>query len=326
MREYYFANVKVNMEDQIKVPDDWQKFQGEQPWETEIFLRSSKETPRIPEKDVKAFGGIFAAEREGRILFAERQGKIGLSKKLQEAGAILAAAKESEVAKEPETAKESETMKGSEMTKLQRKAEENQTEKPVFLARLSSGDEYRDNLLYGGKDQPADIRYVHNVIEALLPFHGGSIVHASCVKVRDQALLFCGPSGMGKSTQARLWETYRGTYMLSSDAPAVLLTPTGARAYGMPWDGSDHIITQESAPVAAVIRLRQGPENEIRPMDSSEAYQTLLAQGHLPMWDQEAMLLEMTVLKKLASAIPFYELSCRPDSGAVELAEQTVFG
>ena len=175
----------------------------------------------------------------------------------------------------------------------------------------------------GSRDEIFSV--IHTAVDASLPLHGGSIIHASCIVYQGKAILFCGPSGMGKSTQAKLWEDSFDCYMISSDAPAVLLEDGGAVAYGMPWDGSDQIMVQESAPVAAIIELEQAKENSIRAMEEREAYQRLLQQGHLPLWEQNILMKEMHVLKEMAGRIPFYHLACRPEKAAAELVEKTVF-
>lgn len=201
--------------------------------------------------------------------------------------------------------------------------------KNIKSALWISGD-YREIISYGVWDEhriygEKALDYMRVFFDAVLPVNGGSIVHASCVKYKGQCVLFCGPSGMGKSTHARQWEKRFHAPMLSSDAPAVFLEKENAVAYGMPWDGSDNIKVQECCPVAAVVRLGQSRENRMERLNQKEAFETLLKQGHMPMWDQEAMFKEVQLLKKLSGAVPFYHLDCLPDVSAAELVERTVF-
>lgn len=193
-----------------------------------------------------------------------------------------------------------------------------------------SGD-YREIVSYGDWDGhrvygEKGIDYMRVFFDAILPINDGSIIHSSCVKYKDQCILFCGPSGIGKSTHARQWEKRFQAPMLSSDAPAVFIESGQAVAYGMPWDGSDNIKVQECCPIAAVVRLGQSRENTITEVRPADAFRILLKQGHMPMWDQSAMLKEMGVLKKLSATVPFFDLECLPDVSAAELVEKTVFG
>lgn len=168
--------------------------------------------------------------------------------------------------------------------------------------------------------------HMRTAYDAVLPFHGGSVIHASCIKYKGQAVLFCAPSQTGKSTQAKLWEECFGVSVISSDAPGIFPVENGAFAYGMPWDGSDQIMVQEQAPVAAIVELRQAKCNRIQRLTKRQAFRMLMKQGHLPMWDYKAMEKEMLVLKVLSGKVPFYRLYCLPDEGAAELVEEVVFG
>lgn len=285
-KAYYFARGKMNFPD-IEVPGHWEQFQREQPYQYEINLSISREEILVEEKEIRRYGRANVIPyREGWLFITTRSN-------WQEAGIRSAA----------------------DLERLERKA----------YGRLYVSRDYRDCVYYSDKYQKDTIANLHTAVDAALPLHGGSIVHASCIKHRGKAILFCGPSGMGKSTQARLWQQRYGAYMLSSDAPAVFPGENGAVAYGMPWDGSDQIMTQESAPVAAVIELAQAKENRIRPMSGREAMNRMMQQGHLPMWDEETMVLEMQVLKRIAQVVPFYHLDCLPDEAAAELVHDMVF-
>lgn len=164
------------------------------------------------------------------------------------------------------------------------------------------------------------------VYDAVLPMHGGTALHASCIKYNDYAICFCGSSGTGKSTHARLWESRFNAPMISSDTPTIYPEKQGgATAYGMPWDGSDHVITQDSKPVKAIVELRQAKYNSVRKLSEKQAFQLLLKQGHMPMWDSEAMFMEMMVLKKISKSVPFYRLNCLPNEEAAETIEEVLF-
>lgn len=285
-KHYYFARGKMNFPD-IEVPKHWEQFQKEQPFSFEMNLSISDEEILVEEETIQKYGRANVIPYQEGWLF------ITTRSSWQEAGVKSSVAP----------------------SKPGKKS----------YGRLYASKNYTECVYYSHTYQKDTISNLHTAVDAALPLHGGSIVHASCVKHQGKAILFCGPSGMGKSTQARLWQQRYGAYMLSSDAPAVFPEENGAVAYGMPWDGSDQIMTQESAPIAAVIELAQAKENRIRPMSGGEAMQRMMQQGHLPMWDQEAMFLEMQVLKKIASAVPFYHLDCLPEESAAQLVHDTIF-
>lgn len=285
-KHYYFARGKMNFPN-IQVPGHWEQFQKEQPFCFEMNLSISHEEIPVKEETIQKYGRANVIPyREGWLFITARSSWT-----------------ETGVKSSVDPAKHGKR----------------------FYGRLYASRNYTDCVYYSDTYQKDTISNLHTAVDAALPFYGGSIVHASCVKHQGKTLLFCGPSGMGKSTQARLWQQRYGAYMLSSDAPAVFPEEKGAVAYGMPWDGSDQVMTQESAPIAAMIELAQAKENRIRPMSGEEAMLRMMQQGHLPLWDQEAMFLEMQVLKKIAEAVPFYHLDCLPEESAVQLVHDTVF-
>lgn len=284
-QHYYFARAKMNFPD-IEVPECWKQFRQEQPYDFQMDLTISEEEIIVEQERIQRYGRANVIPyKEGWLFLSERSNWQDIQIESK-----------------------------ADLKKLERRA----------YGRLYASKDYSDCVYYSDAYYKDTIANLHTAVDAALPLHGGSIIHASCVVYQGQAIMFCGPSGMGKSTQARLWEERFGTHMLSSDAPAVFPEIDGAVAYGMPWDGSDQIMVQESAPVAAIIELHQAGENRIRRMSEAEAFRLMMKQGHLPMWDHEAMFLEMKVLKKLAAAVPFYRLDCLPNEGAAELVCNTI--
>lgn len=299
-QSYYFARMKMNFPD-ITVPPCWEQFRHKLPYEFELESELMEETIPIEPDSFLRYGKTFVMpwelKKQTKSLAAKTPGWLFISER-------------------------------SNWVELLQEQKSMDLLKHSYQGRLFTTKDYRRCIYFSDGYQKDTIGNLHAVVEAAMPSIGGSIVHASCIKHKGKAVLFCGPSGMGKSTQARLWMDTYDCYMLSSDAPAVFpnQSGSGAIAYGMPWDGSDNIMIQEDAPVAAVIELSQSKENRIRKMTSQEAFERMMKQGHTPMWDQEAMFLAIMVMKKIARAVPFYHLDCRPDADAARLVHKTVFG
>ncbi len=61
---------------------------------------------------------------------------------------------------------------------------------------------------------------------------------------RQEAVMFLGESGTGKSTHSRMWlENIEGSTLLNDDAPAVRISADGTTAYGTPWSGKTPRVT-----------------------------------------------------------------------------------
>jgi len=137
-------------------------------------------------------------------------------------------------------------------------------------------------------------------------------LHASLVEKDGYGVVFLGPSGMGKSTQAKLWVEHQGADFIIGDRPGLRCIDGQWIGYGMPWDGKDGIKQQKQVPIRAFISLEQAPENSIRRLTKQEAMMVLLNQVMMPMWDDAAMAQLTPLMGQLATEIPFYHLKNLP--------------
>src|SRR5262249_57801099 len=93
----------------------------------------------------------------------------------------------------------------------------------------------------------------------------GSMEVHSCGLLRGGgAVLFCGQSGAGKSTTARLWRRARpGTRVLSDDRIVLKLRRGRTWAFGTPWHGGGGFAAALGRPLRAVFFLRPPPRNPV---------------------------------------------------------------
>ena len=165
---------------------------------------------------------------------------------------------------------------------------------------------------------------IRTACEAGMTMRNGMPLHASLVEKDGYGVVFLGPSGMGKSTQAKLWVEYQGADFIIGDRPGLRRIDGQWIGYGMPWDGKDSIMQQKQAPIRAFISLEQAPENSIRCLTKQEAMNVLLNQVMMPMWDDAAMALLTPLMGRLATEIPFYHLKNLPNKEATELTRATI--
>lgn len=154
----------------------------------------------------------------------------------------------------------------------------------------------------------------------------GMILHSSLIDHRGHGLMFLGPSGIGKTTQAELWNRYRDALIINGDMVFVQETDDGFLGWGTPWHGSSPYCENTSVPLKAMIVLKQAPENSIRELTGFEKVTEVSNSVFYPQWLENGMELCLETLDHLLTRIPVYELSCRPDEDAVRLAEEAVFG
>src|SRR5699024_12852419 len=95
-------------------------------------------------------------------------------------------------------------------------------------------------------------------------------MHSSLVKTGNGGLMFVGPSGIGKTTQAELWNKYRDALIINGDIVFVQETEENFLGWGTPWHGSSPYCENTSVPVHAMIVLKQASENSIRELTGFE--------------------------------------------------------
>ena len=161
-------------------------------------------------------------------------------------------------------------------------------------------------------------------IEKILLDHSGFLLHSSLIRYQNKAILFSAPCGVGKSTQADLWNRFRSAEILNGDRAGVRFSNNFWCAYGMPFAGTSGIYKNASAPIAAVVTLDQGPENQIHRLRPMEAIRRLLLECSCRRWDSEFMNRMLDLLLKFVCSVPVYHLVCRPDEGAVNLLYDTL--
>lgn len=162
--------------------------------------------------------------------------------------------------------------------------------------------------------------------ETAMTFHNGIAVHASLIEKNGAGILFLGPSGMGKSTQAKLWQKVYDADFIIGDRPTLRLIDGLWFGNGMPWDGKDRILRQKKVRLTAAVSLEQSDVNEIVRLDRQGAMEVLLKQSAIPMWDQKATDAVVRSLGDISEKIPFYHLKNRADRECAEITYKAVMG
>lgn len=143
------------------------------------------------------------------------------------------------------------------------------------------------------------------------------LLHAACVDTPVGGLLFSGPSGIGKSTQAGLWQQYAEARLINGHRPILQRTEEGWRAWGSPYAGSSRWFVNESCRVRAIVMLHQADRCSLRRLSGAEAFRSVFAQITAAGWDQPGMLLACELTEKLVYDVPVYEFFCTPVQEAV---------
>lgn len=171
-------------------------------------------------------------------------------------------------------------------------------------------------LLKDIKDLPVSMAYLfytHAVRRQMIQLH--------CATIEDQGrgILFLGPSGIGKTTQAERWAEFRGSSIINGDVGFVQRREQDYIAWGTPWHGSSPYCLNASVPVKALVVLKQAPENRLRELTGFEKVTEVSGSVFYPTWLEDGMELCTETLNHLLTDLPVYRLDNRADRESVEI-------
>ena len=149
-------------------------------------------------------------------------------------------------------------------------------------------------------------------------------VHSSLIDYQGRGIMFLGPSGIGKTTQAERWNEYRGAVIINGDMVFVQETEDQFLGWGTPWHGSSPYCENASVPLEALVILKQSPVNRIRRLEGFEMVAEVSNSVFYPTWLENGMDLCLETLDHLLTHVPVYLLENRADEEAVALLEQTL--
>lgn len=164
--------------------------------------------------------------------------------------------------------------------------------------------------------------FFHLGFERLLVRERRLCFHAACVRTELGGLLFSGPSGIGKSTQAELWCRYRKSKLINGDRP--ILSNEGGTwlAWGSPYAGSSRCYVNENCSVTAIVMLRQAPVCSLNRLNTAQAFRKVYAGLTVNSWDRDFVTKACDLAMELVSQVPVFEFGCTPDEQAVDYLER----
>ena len=178
-------------------------------------------------------------------------------------------------------------------------------------------------LLDGQKEGLEDVLIA--AIMTYLSTRQGIMVHSSLIDFNGKGVMFVGPSGIGKTTQAELWMEYRNAVIINGDMVLVSVENNEFRGYGCPWHGSTIYCENRQIPLSGIIVLEQSKENTIKRLSGITLVERMMKNVFLPHWYQKGVEAAMETVDHLLSNVPVYLMKCRPDEESVELVERVLF-
>lgn len=155
---------------------------------------------------------------------------------------------------------------------------------------------------------------------------GATFLHSSFVNRNGEALLFTAKKQTGKSTQAALWNRYRGTETANGDR-ALLFEENGQWfAASTPFAGTSRISENRILPLKAVVVLDRAENiNSEKPVIEKagvqEAVRALLDGCTFRAENAEDVEKILSMSERLIEKVPFWKLYATMDEASVQILE-----
>lgn len=170
--------------------------------------------------------------------------------------------------------------------------------------------------------------FSHMALERILLENQAMILHASLIKVmigqREVGVLFTGVSGIGKSTQAELWQQYEHAAILNGDRAVLRKKGNRWYGYGSPYAGSSNIYRNEGVPICAVVALEQAVTNECFRLRIQDAFKKIYAGLTINTWNPQFVEQILEWNTDVCMNVPVFTLRCRPEKEAVEVLKKNL--
>ena len=150
------------------------------------------------------------------------------------------------------------------------------------------------------------------------------VLHCAYIEYQGEAILFSAPSETGKTTQANLWEKYRGSRTVNGDRSLLGKRDGRWTAQGWPVCGTSEVCHNESIPVRAVVMLSQAQENRAQRMTPGQAFPLLYSQITVNKWNTQDHIHTMDLMEDFLGSVPVIHLGCTISREAVDCLEEVL--
>ncbi len=147
---------------------------------------------------------------------------------------------------------------------------------------------------------------------------GAVVLHASYIEWNGKAILFSGPSGMGKSTQAELWSKHAGARIINGDRALLRKKDGRWMVYGYPCCGSSLVCENRTLPLAAVVILRRGEKDELVQASVAKKIYALTTATEIYPWIEREVNDAMAIAQELCGSVAVVQYACTKEPSAVE--------
>lgn len=164
---------------------------------------------------------------------------------------------------------------------------------------------------------------------AALLSHRKVLFHSVSFTYKNKAIVFTGPSGIGKTTQYAQWKRLLRdeVKVISGDMSGIEARDDGdIWVHPSAWNGKEQLHHEHSAPLAGIVVLKQASENTIRKLEPRDAILPAYSQMCVDRRQKEQIRLALALEDRILRQVPVWELSSLGDLDSARLCHDTIVG
>ena len=147
---------------------------------------------------------------------------------------------------------------------------------------------------------------------------GAVVLHACGVVLDGRGYVFCGRSGIGKTTMARMWRD-RGATLLNDDRIILRVINDEVRLYSSPWHGEEREVKAGNVPLAGLFHLSQAAEHRLTPITGALPGARLVATAIAPFYAADGIQLLLEQADRITQLTPSYDLAFKRTPSVINL-------
>lgn len=152
------------------------------------------------------------------------------------------------------------------------------------------------------------------------------VLHGVAMEYREEGILLLGPSGIGKTTHARMWRDHERAIILNGDRCLCTKRVDGWYVYGMPWAGSSGEFANRCTKIKHLVFLEQGIENRVEPVYGFEASILLYKRVFAPEWEPSMLETAFNQCDDLVACCKCDRYKATIDQSSVDILEKYFYG
>lgn len=188
----------------------------------------------------------------------------------------------------------------------------------VYGDMVRVNEDYSKVSLYNTENKNPNWGALLAAVVSRLSFEDTVFCHASLVDYKGKGIVFFGPGGIGKTTQAKLWAEYAGADIINGDKVFISAKNGKVLCHGSPWHGSSPYKLNRTVEPALFVALAQSKETKITPLDDLGKLQKIVPHIFQPQWDEKCMAAYLETTDKIfSSSVKMLFMEATKDETAV---------